>query len=101
MFPLLARFLLTDEDRAMTQIMHQCWMSFVKAGKPECPDAPAWPRYRRQSDRLMELNLQPRVLEGFRAAQLDAQEAHKDHYLDQVRASVQRLLEEGIGVDYR
>lgn len=95
-FPFLAAYLLEDDDRAMTRIMHQCWMSFVKHGKPTCPNAPEWPRYRREHDQLMELNLTPKVRDGFRAAQLNAQERYKSHYLDQARESIQKLLEDGI-----
>lgn len=95
-FPFLSKFLLDDEDRQMTHIMHQCWLSFVKTGVPRCPGAPDWPAYERESDQLMELNLKPKVLTGFRALQLDAHEAHKSHYFKRVQESISELLAEGV-----
>jgi para-nitrobenzyl esterase len=92
-FPFLSRVLLDDDDRAMTRIMHGCWVSFVKTGRPICPGAPDWPHYQRETDQLMALDLQPRVVAGYRARQLDAQEAHRWHYFGQVAESIQRLLE--------
>jgi len=94
-FPFLASVLLSDEDRSMTQIMHHCWVSFVKDGKPKCPNAPDWPRYERAADQLMELNLNPKVLTGYRAVHLDAQERHKSHYLNRVRESIRELIDKG------
>jgi carboxylesterase type B len=73
--------------------MHGCWVSFMKTGKPICPGAPDWPRYQRETDQLMALDLQPRVVAGYRARQLDAQEAHRSLYFGQVAESIQRLLE--------
>ena len=69
---------------------------FVKTGKPTCPGAPEWPPYTRESDQLMELNLRPQVLKGYRADQLDAQEANLSHYQEKVQASYEKLLTEGI-----
>ncbi|MFC3079413.1 carboxylesterase/lipase family protein [Phenylobacterium terrae] len=66
---------LSEEDRAATRMVHACWVSFAKTGKPRCPGAPDWPRYTAKDDRLMELGVTPRVLQGFRKTQLDAQEA--------------------------
>jgi|GEM_PF-2051459 len=95
-FPFLSNFLLTDEDRKVTRLMHHCWVSFVKTGVPDCPNAPEWPAYNRETDQLMELNAQPKVVTGFRAQQLNAHEAHKSHYFDQIGESVNKLLAEGI-----
>lgn len=95
-FPFLANVLLSDEDRSMTNIMHQCWVSFVKDGKPSCPNSPDWPRYERESDQLMELNLEPKVVVGHRAVHLDAHEKHKSHYLNGVRDSIRELIDKGI-----
>lgn len=94
--PLLRFFILNDDDKKMTQIMHGCWVSFVKTGRPSCPGAPDWPRYHRESDQLMELNDPPKILQGYRASQLDAQETHKQHYFEQVRKSVKQLVDEGV-----
>jgi hypothetical protein len=41
----------------------------------------------------MQLDLPPRIVRGYRATQLDAQEAHMDHYLKQVAASLENLLD--------
>ena len=65
---------LSDEDRAATRMMHSCWVSFAKTGKPSCEGVPDWPRYTTQGDQLMELGLKPRVRQHFRKPQLDAQE---------------------------
>lgn len=96
MFPFLSTLLLGEEDRKMTSIVHECWMSFVKTGKPHCPNAPEWPPYARDTDQLMELNLHPKIVTGYRAEQLNAHENHMDHYLDQVQVSYRKLLDEGI-----
>ncbi|NOX50555.1 MAG: carboxylesterase/lipase family protein [Gammaproteobacteria bacterium] len=95
-FPFLSKVLLDDEDRQMTYVMHHCWLSFVKTGKPSCPGAPDWPAYNRDSDKLMKLNLEPKIVSGFRARQLDAQEMHRSHYFEQVKKSIRRLLAEGV-----
>lgn len=92
----LKRLYLTDEDRSMTALMHACWVSFIKQGKPQCPGAPEWPAYTRGADQLMELNLQPRVLTGFRAKHLNAQEQEMNHFLQQEKASIQQLIEQGV-----
>jgi para-nitrobenzyl esterase len=92
-FPLLSTLLLEDEDEAMSRLMHECWVAFVKHGVPACSGAPAWPPYQRETDPLMQLDLPPRIVRGYRATQLDAQEAHMDHYLKQVAASLENLLD--------
>lgn len=96
MFPFLSRFLLKDKDKAMSNIMHECWISFIKTGKPSCPRAPNWPEYNRDDDQVMELTLSPRILTGYRAQQLDAQEAHRSHYFQRVRESIGEILREGL-----
>jgi para-nitrobenzyl esterase len=65
---------LSDEDRVATRMMHSCWVSFAKTGKPSCAGVPDWPRYTPRGDQLMELGLKPRVRQHFRKRQLDAQE---------------------------
>ncbi|MDP2346345.1 MAG: carboxylesterase family protein, partial [Gammaproteobacteria bacterium] len=50
MFPFLSRFLLKEEDKAMSEIMHECWASFIRTGQPSCPGAPDWPEYNRVED---------------------------------------------------
>lgn len=61
----------SDEDRAMAARMHGCWVAFAKTQAP-CSD---WPAYSPESDRLMEFGSPGGVREGFREAQLDAQDA--------------------------
>lgn len=94
-FPFLSSFLLSDEDRQVTQLMHQCWVSFVKLGTPKCPGTPEWPAYARESDQLMELTSNPRVVRGFRARHLDAQEAHRSHYFEHAKESIETFLASG------
>ncbi len=91
-----AALFLTEEDRAMTAMMHACWVSFIKDGQPSCPGAPPWPAYNRETDQLMELTAQPRVRSGFRARQLDAQEQDMDNFLEQQRQSIRALIEHGV-----
>ncbi len=43
----------SGEDRAMETLMHGCWVSFARTGRPSCADG-AWPAYRPQADELME-----------------------------------------------
>jgi para-nitrobenzyl esterase len=83
---------LSDEDRAATRLVHSCWVTFAKAGKPQCEGAPDWPRYSRADDRLMELGLKPQVLKNFRKLQLDAQETAMQDVIDETRKSVAELI---------
>ncbi len=43
----------TAQDVAMAGVMHACWASFAKTGRPTCPGGPAWPAYDAKTDRLM------------------------------------------------
>jgi para-nitrobenzyl esterase len=83
---------LTEEDKAATRLIHSCWISFAKTGKPQCDGAPEWPRYTAQGDQLMELGLNPKVLTGYRKAQLDAQENAMHEVIDHTRRSVEDLV---------
>jgi carboxylesterase type B len=56
-------------------MMHSCWVTFAKFGKPACEGTPDWPRYTPQGDQLMDLGASPQVRRNFRKPQLDAQEA--------------------------
>ena len=80
------------EDKAATRLIHSCWISFAKTGKPQCEGAPDWPRYSPESDQLMELGLNPKVLTGYRKAQLDAQEKAMNEVIDDTRKSVEDLV---------
>ncbi len=90
--PIIGSFLINDEDHAMSKIMHACWVSFIKQGKPTCPEAPEWPSYNRATDQLMELNLKPKVLAGFRSEQLNAQEKAMAHYLEKSKTGIEKFL---------
>jgi para-nitrobenzyl esterase len=94
-FPLLSHLILGDDDRAMSEIMHACWVSFIKEGAPSCPGAGEWPAYNREADTLMKLDLTPAPVSGFRAKQLNAQELQMKHYLEQVRTSLAELIHSG------
>ncbi|MEO7026766.1 MAG: carboxylesterase family protein, partial [Caulobacteraceae bacterium] len=70
----LVKFLkLTDQDRAMTALVHGCWVAFAKTGAADC--AGGWPVYSRATDALLQFDDPTAVKTGFRKAQYDAQEA--------------------------
>lgn len=56
----------------MTARIHGCWVAFAKTGKPDCSGVPAWPRYSRKADELMDFDTVTSVRAHFRAAQYDA-----------------------------
>jgi para-nitrobenzyl esterase len=62
-------------DKAMADLMHGCWVSFAKTGKPDCPGGLAWPAYTPGGDQLMEFGDPSGVRQHFRKSELDAQEA--------------------------
>ena len=82
----------SEEDRAMTRRMQSCWVSFARTGKPQCEGAPDWPRYTRASDQLMDLDVEPRVLTGYRKTQLDAREAAMQDVIDESRRNLADLI---------
>lgn len=59
------------EDRAMERLMHGCWASFARTGRPACADD-AWPAYRPQEDELMEFGLTSGPVADPRGPQDDA-----------------------------
>lgn len=65
---------LSEEDRAAARLMHSCWVSFAKGGRPQCDGAPDWPAYSPGTDTLMDLGQKPQLRQHFREVQLDAQE---------------------------
>jgi len=83
---------LTEEDKAATRMIHSCWITFAKTGKPQCEGAPEWPRYSAEQDPLMELGSSPRVLTRYRKAQLDAQERAMQDVIDDIRKSIEELV---------
>jgi para-nitrobenzyl esterase len=56
---------LTEADRAYTAMVHACWVSFAKTGRPQCPGAPAWPAYTRAADPTYVFGDTPHVETGF------------------------------------
>ena len=67
----------TPDDRALTKVMHACWVAFAKTGTPNCPTPQPWPTYTPKSAQLMEFGATVGVKTDFRKPQLDAQEAAK------------------------
>jgi para-nitrobenzyl esterase len=59
------------EDRAMETLMHGCWVSFARTGRPACADD-AWPAYRPKADQLMEFGVRSGPEADPRGAQDDA-----------------------------
>jgi len=64
---------LSPEDTAMEALMHACWVSFAKTGKPECGSQP-WPAYTPATDTLMEFGPKTGPINGFRKGQYGALE---------------------------
>ncbi|CAN5305835.1 carboxylesterase family protein [soil metagenome] len=62
------------EDQAIATLMHSCWVSCAKTGKPACASGPAWPAYTAAGDQLMEFGAPAGVRTNFRKSQLDAAE---------------------------
>jgi para-nitrobenzyl esterase len=83
---------LTEEDKSATRMIHSCWISFAKTGKPQCEGAPRWPRYSPEQDQLIDLGLMPRIVTGYRKAQLDAQENAMQDVIDQTRKSIEDFV---------
>lgn len=68
--PILAR-LMTGEDKAVSEMMSACWVSFAKAGRPDCGAGTPWPAYDPATDLQMEFSTQSGVRKVSRAAALD------------------------------
>jgi para-nitrobenzyl esterase len=65
-----------DADRQVAALVHSCWVSFARIGKPVCGTGdPAWPPYDPAADQLMQFDTNSAVVTHYRKAQLDAQEA--------------------------
>jgi para-nitrobenzyl esterase len=67
-------FLLPAEDRAMTALVHSCWVAFARSGVPICQGAPAWPAYTVERDELLDLGQVTTVRQHYRETQVNAQE---------------------------
>lgn len=68
--PILARAM-TDKDKAMSNMMSACWVSFAKTGRPACPPAADWPAYDPASDLQMTFGVETVVQKPERAAAFD------------------------------
>ena len=66
---------ISPDDRAMAELMHACWLAFVKGGPPTCGGAGPWPAYQASSDTLYQFGSDSGPRTAFRKAQLDAQTA--------------------------
>ena len=73
---LAARFgiTLSDEDRAMEQLVHSCWVGFAKTGKPACAGQ-EWPAFAPDDDQLLEFGMHTGLRKDFRKDQYRALEA--------------------------
>ncbi len=65
------------ETRALTRVMHACWVSFARNSRPEKCAPGGWPTYDPVKDQLMEFGVSSGVRTNFRKPLLDAQEAAK------------------------
>lgn len=63
--------LISAQDRALSQTISACWVSFARTGAPACAGAPAWPAYDPQSDLGMEFGEQIVVRRPERARAYD------------------------------
>jgi para-nitrobenzyl esterase len=68
--PVLAR-LMTPADKAMSNMMSACWVSFAKTGKPSCAPAPDWPAYDPAGDLEMHFGVETKVEKTARSAAFD------------------------------
>jgi len=66
--------LITASERAEATLAHSCWVGFARTGVPVCAGGQAWPRYRPESDQLLEFGDPPAVRVHFRERQLDSQD---------------------------
>jgi para-nitrobenzyl esterase len=61
-----------DTDKALAKTMSACWVQFAKAGNPNGPGLPVWPRYQAAKDEYLEFGDKIEVKAHPRTAQLDA-----------------------------
>jgi para-nitrobenzyl esterase len=65
-----ANFANAEDDRKVANLLHGCWVAFIKDGMPKCPGAPDWPVYRSTDDRVMRLTDAPGLVPNPAAAPL-------------------------------
>jgi para-nitrobenzyl esterase len=75
--PRLSRGPETDADRALTKVVHGCWVAFAKTGAPNFPTPEPWPAYTPARDQLMTFDETVDLKTHFRKPELDVQEADK------------------------
>jgi para-nitrobenzyl esterase len=66
---------LSDRDRAMTALVHSCWVSFARTGVLTCVGGPAWPAFTGERDTLIDFDVQTTLKSHFAAARYEAQAA--------------------------
>jgi len=66
---------LSDRDKAMTVLVHSCWVAFAKTSVPTCAGGPTWPAYTLAADTLIDFDDPTALKTHFRGAQYQAQEA--------------------------
>jgi para-nitrobenzyl esterase len=64
---------ISDEDHAMADLMHACWVAFAKTSVPHCGGMD-WPAYQPANDQLMEFGSPSGVRTHLRKSELDAVE---------------------------
>ncbi len=62
----------SDQDRAFSDMIASCWVSFARTGAPDCEGGPDWPAYMRSSDRVMVFAPKSHVAPHPRRKQMDA-----------------------------
>lgn len=62
---------ITGEKKQMSEQMMAYWASFAKQGDPNGDNQPAWPAYKADSDKHLELNVPSVVAEKLKSAKCD------------------------------
>ena len=62
------------QDRSISDAMVGAWVRFAKAGDPNGPGLPAWPRYERPANRYLNYGDTIEIQSGFREPQIEFSE---------------------------
>jgi para-nitrobenzyl esterase len=65
-----ANFANAEDDRKVVNLIHTCWVNFIKEAVPKCPGMPDWPAYRSTDDHLMRVTDAPALVPNPAAAPL-------------------------------
>jgi para-nitrobenzyl esterase len=66
----------SGNDQKMAELVSDYWVAFARTGNPNGPNAPDWPRFTTENDRLMEFSRSgPAAVSDFGRARLDMLEA--------------------------